>query len=251
MFLIFTTQLYSCLSNYNVIFFISWQEGSIATGKLPTSNIPLSSLPVGSKSFNSTYGEHLVTSDFMSDVHLMFHVYLVSVLRLKSDVGIPHVRRTPHVFSCPTYTPCLLMSDVHPMSSHVRRTPHVFSCPTYTPCLLITDVHPMSSHVRRTPHVFSCQTCTRWHVCQTFPDTMSDILHTISYFCHSLPMMLCLCCRPCARLCFRHGGHVRLSDVSLFTLFYAEKDPTTEETQEFWSLSAVEGSTLYNAVMFW
>ena len=48
-FLIFTTQLYSCLCNYNAIVFISLQEGSIATGILPTPNTPLSSLPVGSK----------------------------------------------------------------------------------------------------------------------------------------------------------------------------------------------------------
>ena len=48
-FLIFTTQLYWCLCNYNSIAFISWQDGSIATGILPTPNTSLSSLPVGSK----------------------------------------------------------------------------------------------------------------------------------------------------------------------------------------------------------
>ena len=48
-FLIFTTQLYSCLCNYNAKVFISCQEGSIATGILSTPNIPLSSLPVCSK----------------------------------------------------------------------------------------------------------------------------------------------------------------------------------------------------------
>ena len=49
MFLIFTTQLYSCLCNYNAIIFISLQEGSIATGILLTPNTSLSSLPVGIK----------------------------------------------------------------------------------------------------------------------------------------------------------------------------------------------------------
>ena len=48
-FLNFTTQLYACLCNDNVIVFISWQEGSIATGILPSHNTPLSSLPVDSK----------------------------------------------------------------------------------------------------------------------------------------------------------------------------------------------------------
>ena len=37
------------LCNYNVIVFISCQEGNIAAGILPTSNTSLSSLPVGSK----------------------------------------------------------------------------------------------------------------------------------------------------------------------------------------------------------
>ena len=48
-FLVFTTQLYSYVCNYHVIFFIYWQEGSIATGILPTPNTSLTSLPVGSK----------------------------------------------------------------------------------------------------------------------------------------------------------------------------------------------------------
>ena len=48
-FLIFTTQIYTCLCNYNATFLTSKQEGSIATGILLTPNTPLSSLPVGSK----------------------------------------------------------------------------------------------------------------------------------------------------------------------------------------------------------
>ena len=39
---IFPTQLHSCLCNYNVIVFISWQEGSIITGILLATNTPLS-----------------------------------------------------------------------------------------------------------------------------------------------------------------------------------------------------------------
>ena len=39
--------IYSC--NYNARVFISWQDGSIATGILSTLNTPLSSLPVSSK----------------------------------------------------------------------------------------------------------------------------------------------------------------------------------------------------------
>ena len=37
------------MCNYNAIFFVLLQEGSIATGILPTRNTPLSSLLVGSK----------------------------------------------------------------------------------------------------------------------------------------------------------------------------------------------------------
>ena len=48
-FLIFTTQLYSCSCKYSTTVFIFWQEGSIATGIFPTPNTSLSSLPVGSK----------------------------------------------------------------------------------------------------------------------------------------------------------------------------------------------------------
>ena len=50
-FLIFTTQLYSYLHNYDAIVFIILREGSIATGILPTPNISLSSLPVSGKRF--------------------------------------------------------------------------------------------------------------------------------------------------------------------------------------------------------
>ena len=53
-FLIFTTHLYLCLSNYNVKCFITLQEGSIATGILPTPNTSLSSLPVDGNIIRNT-----------------------------------------------------------------------------------------------------------------------------------------------------------------------------------------------------
>ena len=46
-FLIFVTQLYSCLYNYDAMFRY-WQEGSMATGILPTPSSSLSSFLVGS-----------------------------------------------------------------------------------------------------------------------------------------------------------------------------------------------------------
>ena len=93
-FLIFTTQLCTCLCNYNAIVFISCQEGSIATGILPAPNTPLSSLPVGSKIINMN-SKSLPSAPCMGKVGIpgcdllhLFEKYHPSLGRLSTDIFI-------------------------------------------------------------------------------------------------------------------------------------------------------------------
>ena len=74
-FLIFTTQQYWCICNYNAAVFISWQEGSVVTGILPTPNISLSSLPVGSENpYWQTIYYGLVISEKGSILLMLFSI---------------------------------------------------------------------------------------------------------------------------------------------------------------------------------
>ena len=88
-FLILTTQLYSCLCNYNVIVFISWQKGSMATEIFPNLNTPLASLPVGSKIPNYSIP---VTICLSADPH--FAVFLCWYLSWELTGSLDSLRST-------------------------------------------------------------------------------------------------------------------------------------------------------------
>ena len=89
-FLIFTTQLYSCLCNYNSIVFISWQEESIATEIFPIPNTSLSSLLLGSK--NSYLYRHMYRSDVFIEL-----LYILGSFQLTSWSTV-----LPNHMSCPS-----------------------------------------------------------------------------------------------------------------------------------------------------
>ena len=91
-FLILTTQLYSCLCNYNVIVFISWQKGSMATEICPNLNTPLALLPVGSKIPN-----YSITMYLSADLH--FAVFLCWYLSWEQTGSLDSLRST-RTLSC-------------------------------------------------------------------------------------------------------------------------------------------------------